>query len=290
MSGRPSPTVRRRRLAAELAKLRKASGVTRDAIANHIGVAPSTITRFESGLGSAAPMIVAAMLEYYGVTGAEKDMWVTVAKQARRRGWWSRYGDTIPDWFKFYVGLEEEASEIRSYQPEVIFGLLQTEGYMRGLMAAELEPVTPDEVERRIKVRLKRQERLLGQDAPKLWIVLNEAAVRKQVGGPAVMAEQLLHMAEVSSPTGPVIVQILPFVAGSHPAMDGAFNRLTFPETTDLDVVYVQSRRGGLYLEEPEDLAEYAEIFDHLIARALSPEESRAMIESIAAEMAKAVT
>jgi transcriptional regulator with XRE-family HTH domain len=259
--------------------------MSREAVADHVGVAPSTITRFENASASPPAMTVAGMLDFYGVTGAEKEMWVTVAKQARRRGWWSRSGGTIPDYFKFYVGLEEEASEVRSYQPEAIFGLLQTEGYMRGLMANELESFTEEELDQRVKLRLMRQARLREPGAPRLWIVLNEAAVRRQVGGPEVMAEQLRHHAEVTSPTGPVIIQILPFAAGSHPAMDGAFNILGFPEPNDPEVVYVQSRRGGLYLEEQADLREYGEIFTHLLARALGPEESRAMLVDIADEM-----
>lgn len=281
---RTSPTVRRRRLAAELRELRKASGKSREAVAEHIGVAPSTITRIENADSSAPVPTVAAMLDFYGVTGAEKEDWVTVAKQARRRGWWSQYGDTIPDWFKFYVGLEEEASEIRSYQPEVVFGLLQTEDYARSLMLSEVEPLSEDELDRKVKLRLKRQERLAGPDAPKLWIVLNEAAVRREVGGRAVTAAQLRRLAEVSG-NSRVMLQVLPFSAGAHPANDGAFNILGFPEPRDQDVVYVQSRRGGLYLEEPGDLSEYTEIFNHLRARALGPDESREMIIRVADEM-----
>ncbi|RAY10639.1 XRE family transcriptional regulator [Actinomadura craniellae] len=284
MANRTSPTVRRRRLAAELRELRKASGHSREAVASHIGVAPSTITRIENADSTAPPPTVAAMLDFYGVTGEEKEIWVTVAKQARRRGWWSQYGDTIPDWFKFYVGLEEEASEIRSYQPEVVFGLLQTKGYMRAIMQSEVEPLSEGELERRVEVRLKRQERLAGQDAPKMWIVLNESAIRREIGGRPVMSEQLLHLAELSQP-GRLMLQVLPFTAGAHPALDGAFTVLGFPEPRDRDVVYVQSRRGGLYLEDPSDLTEYTEIFNHLMAKALSPEESREMILRITAEM-----
>ncbi|WP_019631981.1 helix-turn-helix domain-containing protein [Actinomadura atramentaria] len=286
MTGRTSPTVRRRRLAAELAKLRRETGKSRDAVAEHVGVAPSTITRFENASAAPPVMTVAGMLDFYGVSGAEKEMWVTVARQARRRGWWSRYGDTIPDYFKFYVGLEEEAFEVRSYEPELVPGLLQTEGYMRGLMAADLHPISGAELDRWVKLRLKRQEKLREPDAPRLWMVIGEGAIRTQVGGPEVMAEQLRHLAEISSPTGPVIVQVLPFAAGAHPAMDGSFTVLGFPEPRDPDVVYVQSRKGGMYLEDPPDLTEYNDMFQHLVARALGPEESRAMLESVADEMA----
>ncbi|WP_245627632.1 helix-turn-helix domain-containing protein [Actinomadura oligospora] len=272
-------------MAGELSKLRKATGHTREEVAEHVGVAPSTITRFENATASAPAMVVAAMLDLYGVDGAEKDMWVMVAKQARRRGWWSRFGAVIPDWFKFYIGLEEEASAISSYQPEAIFGLLQTERYMRGLTAEEIGSPSDEELDRRVRLRLKRQERLTRPDAPKLWIILSEAAIRREVGGPDVMSEQLRHLAEMASPTGSVIVQVLTFTAGAHPAMDGPFTILGFPESQDPDVVYVQSRTGGLYLEEPTHVEEYTDIFNHLRARALSPEESREMIVWIADEM-----
>jgi hypothetical protein len=141
-----------------------------------------------------------------------------------------------------------------------------------------------DEVERRVAVRMRRQERLSGDDAPKMWIVLNEAALRRQVGGPATMREQLERLIEVSRQTK-VVVQVLTFAAGAHPAMDGAFNILRFPEFADPDVVYVQYRRGSIYLEEASDVDAYAELFDHLRARALGPDESRALIARTADEM-----
>lgn len=285
MPNRTSPTVRRRRLAAELRKLRKESGRSRENVAEHVGCAPATITRIENASSGAPPAYVSVMLDLYGLSGDEKDAWLVIARQARKRGWWAGYGDTIPSWFTFYVGLEEEASDIRSYQPELVFGLLQTEGYMRAVMVADIVTLSEDELERRIKVRLKRQRHLTGPDAPKLWIVLNEAVLRREVGSRAVMREQLLHLAEMSQ-DGKVFLQVMPFSAGIHPANDGAFNILGFPEPRDPDVVYVQYRKGSLYLEETVELAEYNEIFDHLRAGALGFDESRSLIMRIATEMA----
>jgi transcriptional regulator with XRE-family HTH domain len=284
MPNRSSPTVRRRRLAAELRKLRKESGKTREQVAEFVGCSPVTVTRIESAQTAPRLADTARMLEFYGVSGPRRDVLLTLCGQARKRGWWHQYSGSIPAWFEVYVGLEEEASEIRSYEAEAIPGLVQTEGYTRALVLSGVDVPADDEVERRVAVRMRRQERLSGDDAPKMWIVLNEAALRRQVGGPATMREQLERLIEVSRQTK-VVVQVLTFAAGAHPAMDGAFNILRFPEPADPDVVYVQYRRGSIYLEEASDVDAYAELFDHLRARALGPDESRALIARTADEM-----
>jgi hypothetical protein len=186
----------------------------------------------------------------------------------------------IPAWFEVYVGIEGEASEIRSYQPELSDGRLQTEGYIRALMLADVDVPTEEELERRVALRMKRQEQLSGEDAPKMRVVLNEGALRRQVGGPDTMNEQLRHLLEVSR-SHRIVLQVLTYAGGAHPAMDGAFEILRFPEAADPDVVYVQYRRGSIYLEDSTDVAAYAELFDHLRARALGPDESRDLIEHL---------
>jgi transcriptional regulator with XRE-family HTH domain len=281
---RSSPTVRRRRLAAELRKLRKDSGKTREQVAEFVGCSPVTVTRIESGQSAPRVADAARMLELYGVTGDRREVLITLAREARRRGWWQQHSGGIPAWFEVYVGLEEEASEIRSYEPELIPGLLQTERYTRAVMLADVVVPPDEEIERRIAVRMKRQERLDGEDAPKMWVVLNEAALRREVGGRETMREQLRHLTDVSRPSK-VVIQVLTYGAGAHPALDGAFVILRFPEPADPDVAYIQYRRGSLYLEEPSDVGYYAEVFDHLRARALGPDESRAFIARVADEM-----
>ncbi|MBC6459206.1 helix-turn-helix domain-containing protein [Actinomadura sp. HBU206391] len=284
MANRTSPTVRRRRLATELKRLRKESGKTREEVADFVSCAPATITKIESAATSAPPAYVARMLELYGVDGQERDAWLTVAKQARKRGWWQQFNDAIPNWFTVYVGLEEEAGTIREYECEIIPGLFQTEGYIRGLMDAAPTLPPEDELERRIAVRLKRQELLTANDAPQLWVVLNEAALRREVGGRAVMREQLRRLVEVSG-LDTVTLQVLPFRAGAHPAMQHGFFILGFAEPLDPDVVYVEYRTGGLYLEQQSEIAAYGVIFDHLRAKALAPDESRMLIKEIASQM-----
>jgi transcriptional regulator with XRE-family HTH domain len=280
---RSSPTVRRRRLAAELRKLRKESGKTREQVAEFVGCSPVTVTRIESAQSAPRLADTARMLEFYGVTGARREVLMTLCSEARRRGWWHQYSGAIPAWFEVYVGIEGEVSEIRSYQPEAIDGRLQTEGYIRALMLADVDIPSGEELERRIAVRVTRQEQLRGDDAPKMWVVLNEAALRREVGGRDTMRDQLTHLIEVSR-SNKVVVQVLTYAAGAHPAMDGAFEILRFPDAADPDVVYLQYRRGSIYLEDSADVAAYAELFDHLRARALGPDESRAMIAHLAGE------
>ena len=181
MPSRSSPTVRRRRLAAEMRRLRKESGKTREQVAQFVGCSPVTVTRIESGQSAPRVADAARMLELYGVTGTRRDMLITLAREARRRGWWQQY--SVTPWFEVYVGLEEEACEIRSYEAEAIPGLLQTEGYARAVMLADVDVPADEEIQRRIAVRMKRQERLTGDDAPRMWVVLNEAALHRQVGG-----------------------------------------------------------------------------------------------------------
>ncbi|QKG25579.1 XRE family transcriptional regulator [Actinomadura verrucosospora] len=225
------------------------------------------------------------MLEAYGVTGTQFEVLLTLCREARKRGWWHQYSGSIPEWFEVYVGLEEEAEEILTYENELIPGLLQSERYVRSLLYADLKTPTEEEIERSTALRLKRQERLLKADAPKIWAVVNEGALHRQVGGAEVMREQLHQLIEISRHNHMNVV-VLPYRAGAHPAMDGPCNLLRFPDPRDPDVVYVQYRRGSLYLENPSDVEEYVDLFDHLRSRALGPDESRALIRRVAEEMA----
>lgn len=281
---RTSPTVRRRRLAKELKRLRKDAGRNRDEVASFVGCAPATVTKIEAASSAAPPAYVALMLEMYGVTGERREVLMTLARQAKKRGWWHQYGGAIPQWFEVYVGLEEEVAEVRTYQNEAVYGLLQTEAYMRALMLADVDVPSEDEVERQVALRLKRQERLRADDSPKIGIVLNESVLRRSVGGAHAMKEQLGHLMDVSRLNN-VLLQVLTYSAGAHPAMDGAFEVLRFPEPADPDVAYIQYRRGSIYVEDQADVDAYNELFEHLRARALGPDESRTLIGRVADEM-----
>jgi len=281
---RTSPTVRRRRLAAEMRKLRKEAGKTREEAARYADIAPATVSRIEAAAHAPKVADIMALCRFYGLDEAHTEMLVTLARQSRQRGWWQKVGeDAIPTWFETYVGLEEEVAEIRSYQPEVIFGLLQTEDYARAVLTAD-DTVGPAEGERRLEVRMRRQKLLEEPDRPKLWIIQNEGALRRHVGGVATMQQQLKHLIDLSRQPG-ITIQVLPFSAGAHPSMHGAFEILSFPERYDPDVVYIDYRRGSIYLENLDEVDDYTQLFDQLRARAISPDESRALIGRIIQEM-----
>lgn len=285
MTGRTSPTVRRRRLAAELRRLRAEAGKNRDEAAKYAGIASATMWRLETAQHAPRPADIAMLCRFYGLDDERTDAMVTLARESRLKGWWQQYSDkAIPDWFETYVGLEEEVAEIRTYQPEAIYGLLQSEEYAYAVLNAG-EEAPAEEVARRVEVRMKRQELLKEPDMPKLWVILNEAVLRREVGGRAAMREQLLHLLTASRRIG-ITVQILPLSTGAHPSMDSGFTILGFPERRDPDVVYVQYRRGSFYLEEPAEVDDYTQLFDQLRARALGPDESRSLIKRIADEMA----
>lgn len=286
MPARPSPTVRGRRLRHELRKIREERGLTIEQISEQSGGDwnPSTISRWETGDRRIRPVDLRRLLDLYDVQGDQREVMLTLARQARERGWWRTYRDAVPEWFEVYLGLEAEASVIHDYAAELVPGLLQTADYYRAFMRAAPAAGDEDTIERKAAVRLARQERLTGEDPPSFWAVLNEAVIRRVVGGPSTMRAQLEHIAEMAG-LAQVTVQVLPFRAGAHPAMDGSFIVLGFPEPADPDVVYLESQAGSLYLERPPESERYAAIFNHLIAKALDPDESRTLITRVAAEM-----
>jgi len=248
-----------------------------------------TISRWETGDRSIRPTDLRLLLDIYGIQGEERETLLTLARQAKERGWWHSYASAIPEWFQVYVGLEAEAARIHEYGAELVPGLLQTGDYYRAFLHAAPAAGSEDEIERKITVRLARQERLAGDDAPEYWAVLNEATIRRIVGGADVMREQLSHIAETAK-LPQVNVQVLPFSAGVHPAMEGAFSILGFPELTDPDVVYLENQAGSLYLEDAQEIDRYARMFSHLIAKALDPDDSRRLIARIAADLTELPT
>ncbi|GAA1851623.1 helix-turn-helix domain-containing protein [Actinomadura bangladeshensis] len=287
MASRTSPTVRRRRLASEMRRLRRESGKTREEAAKFADIAPATVSRIEAAVHAPKVADIMALCKFYGLDDDRTEVLVALARQSRQRGWWHQYSGSIPDWFEVYVGLEEEASEVLHYEPEAIPGLLQVEGYIRAISLAGLEAPPDEELERRVALRLKRQERLTSSDAPKVWAILNEGAIRRQVGGPETMRQQLNHLTSLSQ-LNHINIVVLPFSAGAHPGMHGPCTLLRFPEPADPDVAYVQYRRGSVYLEDPSDISHYVEVFDHLRSRALGPDESRALIARASGEMSEA--
>jgi transcriptional regulator with XRE-family HTH domain len=276
-----SPTVRRRRLALELRRLREAARLTCEDVAEHLECSASKISRVETGRVSVSPRDVRDMLEIYGVSGQERDSLVQLARDSRQKGWWHAYSDTINPQFATYVGLESAASEIRVYEVSLIPSLLQTEDYARAIITSGIMNGTGEEMERSVALRMARQPALIrDDDPPLLWTVLDEAALRRRVGGSELMRAQLEHVLELSSLKN-VAMQVIPFGAGAHPAMGRPFVILVFPERVDPDVVYLEDLTSAFYLEDVEEVDRYNVFFNHLRATALSFDESAALITSV---------
>jgi hypothetical protein len=210
---------------------------------------------------------------------------LTLARESRQKGWWHSYGEAVPDWFEVYVGLEAEATAMSNYHAEFVPGLIQTEEHLRAVHRASLIGASDEEIEQLVRVRMARQELLVGADAPQCWLVLNEAVIRRIVGGRAVMHGQLLKLIEATK-RPKLTLQVVPFSAGAHAAMDGSFSILSFPDPTDPFVVYIEYQTGALYLEKPQEVQRYTLMFDHLRASSLSVDASRALIVRAADELA----
>jgi hypothetical protein len=249
---------------------------------SHGDIRTPTLSRWETGDRNVRPTDVRLLMDIYGVTGEEREALLTLARQAKERGWWQSYGPSVPSWFQFYVGLESEASTIQQYSAELVPGLLQTPGYYQAFLGTA--PGDPRITGKEVEIRMARQERLnVDDDPPELWAILNEAVIRRNVGGSAVMRAQLGHLADLSDLPN-VTIQVLPFSAGVHPAMDGSFSILGFPLPSDPPVVYLENQAGSVYLEEPADVDRFSRMFSHLIAKAFSPEDSGLLLRRAAGD------
>jgi hypothetical protein len=230
---------------------------------------------------------VADLLTLYGVTEEkERDALLMLAREANTPGWWHRYSDVMPSWFQSYLGLESAAALIRTYEVQFVPGLLQTPAYARAVILLGHSGAPPDEVERRVQLRVDRQ-RLLRREtpaAPELWIVVDEAALRRPIGGPTVMREQIQSLIEITELPN-VRLQIIPFVAGGHAAAGGAFTILRFPEDELPDVVYVEQLTSALYLDKEEDRDQYALAMERLCVEAEPPTRTVEILEKILQEI-----
>lgn len=257
--------------------------MTAEAVAEQLEFDQSWVSRIESGRRGIRPNDLRALLDVYGIHGADRDELLRLARQARQRAWWHSYGDVIPEWFQVFVGLEAEAADLRSYDAELVPGLLQTPDYYRAYLSTAPMSASAEEIDRKIEFRQARQQRVVGDEPLQLWSILNEAAIRRPVGGAATMRAQIKHLIQMSDRSN-VTIQVLPFAAGPHPAMDGAFVVLGFPEAPDPDVIYLESQVGSLYLEEATAVDRYNLVFNHLRAKALDPDQSRSLLASVSKE------
>ena len=279
------PTVRRRRLGTELRKLRESSGYKLEEVAAQLGVAPSTLSRIETGKAPTKSAYLNQMLETYGVIDpAQRQILVDMAREGHRKGWWAAYDDVLPSGFDIFVGLEAETAGIRSYEISVVHGLLQTADYARAVIRETFPRHTAEQVDRLVDLRMARQGRFEDDPPLELWAILDEAVIRRTVGGAAAMRRQLTHLLAEAGRPG-VTLQVLPFVSGAHAAHGGPFSILEFPDRSDSEVVYVESVAGILYLEKDREVRSRAESFDRLRAAALSPSASTDLIAQAARDL-----
>jgi transcriptional regulator with XRE-family HTH domain len=279
-----NPTLRGRRLAMELQRRREATGLSREEVARQLEWSTSTLFRIETGRSRPQPGNVRTLLELYGVTGPERDGLIQLTRDARKPGWWHSFRDVLPNPYEVYIGLEAGAASLRNFEPIVVPGLLQTADYARAMFRNGPRELDRDEVERRVEVRLARQEILTRDNRPRLWAVIDEAVIRRLVGGTEVMRGQLRHLADAAQ-RGKTTIQVVPYRAGAHAGTTGPFVILDYEEPTDPDVVYVETLAGDIYLEERPDVNRYTLAFDRLVAAALHPDDSVRLIEQVADTM-----
>ncbi|MFC8450950.1 helix-turn-helix domain-containing protein [Kitasatospora sp. NPDC057223] len=280
MSASINPTVRRRRLGAELRRLRETLGMTAEEVAGRLMVSQSKISRLENGRRSISQRDVRDLCDVYNVDDERiRAGLMEMAKESRQRGWWHEFND-IP--YSVYIGLEAEASSIRAYESSFVPGLLQTEDYAEAVVQGTQPDTDTTAVRRRVEVRLKRQSRIYGENQlGSLWAVIDEAVLRREVGSRAVMAGQLVQLLDLSARSN-INLQVIPFSHGAHPGMTGTFSLMEFPESADSTVVYFEGVTSDLYLEKDADVRRYTGLYDHLRAAALGVVESRSLIANIA--------
>lgn len=271
-----SPTVKRRRIARELTALREQAGLTRSAAAKALDMSPGNLSRIENREITARPVVVRAALALYGVTGEEAEALIELARGATERGWWQKTR-VIPDWFGFYLGLEEEATSIATYESEVVPGLFQTADYARELFRLLSDRL---DIDQKIEARLQRQKILTREDPVQIHAVINEAVLLRPVGTSSTFRGQLMRLLELSELPN-VTLQIIPFTAGGHPAMSESFMLLRFPDAVDGPVVYLDGYIQGQVLEERKDVGIYQQVFDRLEDVSMSPEASRARVSNV---------
>ncbi len=267
------PTVLRILLGSQLRMLREVRGITREEAGYAIRASGSKISRMELGRVSFKERDVTDLLKLYGVDEAEAATLVELAIQANSPGWWHKYGDVLPDWFQVYVGLEEAASLIRLYEVQFVPGLLQTADYARAVVRLGQPGAAPEEIERRVSLRLGRQELLIKPGGPRLWAIVDEAALRRPIGGKEVMRAQLVQLIEATDQSQ-VTLQVMPFRTGGHAAEAGAFTIMRFPEPDLPDVVYLEQLTSALYLDKRDDVEKYTEVMERLSVESESPERS----------------
>jgi transcriptional regulator with XRE-family HTH domain len=280
-----APSVLRMLLGTQLRRLREAAGISPDKAGYEIRASRSKISRLERGRVGFKARDVNDLLTLYGVTDPTvRAGMLALANQANATGWWAKYGDILPDWFESYLGLEAAASRIRSFELQFVHGLFQTEGYARAVTVLGHKTASEEELERRVGLRMARQDLLTSHDPPRVWSVMDEAALRRPVGGREVMRAQLKHLREVAD-LPQVTIQAVPFSRGGHAGAGGSFSVLRFAEPDLPDVVYIEQLTSALYLDRRTEVDHYMEVMNRLSADALTPRETLRFIGEVADQM-----
>jgi transcriptional regulator with XRE-family HTH domain len=282
---RAGPTALRMVVGAQLRRLRETSGISASDAGYAIRATHSKISRMELGRVSFRERDVADLLTLYGVLHEqERSAILSLAREANIPGWWHDSADLLPGWFEAYLGLEEAASVIRNYEVQFVPGLLQTADYARAVILLGHAEAPPGEVDRRIALRMARQRLLTRPDGPRFWAVVDEAALRRPLGGPEVMRGQIDHLIEVAALPS-VTIQVIPFQAGGHSAAGGTFSLLRFPEPDLPDVVYLEQLTSALYLDRREDVDAYQAVMEQLCLQAVPADGTVKFLEELRADL-----
>ncbi|MFC5186753.1 helix-turn-helix domain-containing protein [Actinomadura harenae] len=280
------PTARARLVASTMRKLRASAGLSQAEVAKEMGWSKSKQEKLEAGNLGVRPSDARALCSLYGVTDPQrvKDL-VDLAKRSRIPGWWSAYGlGAVPGWFEPYISLESEASSLRVYQQELIHGLLQTPEYARSVVRAFAPRATDEEVDQRVDVRMQRQARLEGESPLALWVILNEAALRRPIEERGAWRAQLRYLLERCELPN-VSLQVLPFAAGPHASMESSYELMGFPESADLNVLYLEAGQASSYHEDSVIIGQYTDVFDHLRGQALDTRRSSDFVAHVLQEV-----
>src|SRR5215469_3842876 len=279
-----SPVVRRRRLAQELRRLREAAHLTCEEVAAALDVSASKISRIETGRVLVSPRDVRDLLEIYSVPDDQRDSLIQLARDSRQKGWWHAYAGSMQPQFATYLGLESAASELRTYRASRIHGLLQTEEYARAVLtASRIGHPRPGGADEATRLLIERQ-RQASASSPRQWAVLDESVIRRRVGSREVMRMQIEHLIKLNTRPD-VLIQVMPYGAGMHVALDASFTIMGFPDQGDADVVCIGYPTGVLWIEDPTEVDQYNSVFRHMQAAALSPEDSVALMLSVLKEL-----
>ncbi|PAZ12959.1 transcriptional regulator [Streptomyces sp. SA15] len=282
---RSAPTVGQVVLGRRLLDLRERAGLKREEAARILRVAPATIRRMEMAEVTLKIPYLQLLLKAYGVSDLEAEAFVQLAEEANQPGWWQRFHDVLPGWFSMHVSLEGAAAVIRQYEPHFVPGLLQTEDYARGVLeSGAIGQTSPDEIERHVALRMQRQELLTRQDAPRLWVVMDETVLRRPVGGAQVMRAQIDKLLDATKLPN-VTLQVAPFANGPHPGTYGPFVLFRFAMPELPDMVYSEYLTGAVYLDARTEVAAHLEVMDRMAAQAATAHRTKEILRDLRKEL-----